>query len=169
MSQTPITIQHSCRVPVPIELCFKTFVGLHPKDFLHHDKLIARVVRVDVLKGKRFDHVGAVQEISFKDGAVIQEELMAFIPNKQIVYRGTGFTQPLVSWADHVKASFEFSKEGEETVITWRYNFFLKSSPLGLLRKPVFKRIVVDFIWNRMMTNTLANLVKVITLRATAR
>ena len=168
MSQAPVSIQRSCRIPVRLEACFKTFVNLDPKDFLHHDKVIAPIKKIDMVKGEAFDHVGAVQKIAFADGAVITEELLSWIDNRQIVYRGTGFSQPLVSWTDHAQASFEFERMGEQTLFTWRYNFFLKPHPLNLVRKAVFETVVVRGIWNYMMGKTLTNVVKVVTLRAQA-
>lgn len=169
MSQSPITIEHVCNVPISVQKCFKTFVRLNPKDFLYHDAVIAPVKQIELIKGDAFDHEGAVQRLRFKDGAVIEEEILSFIPNQQIVYRGIGFTQPLVKWASHVQASFEFSKDGEGTQITWRYNFYLKDSVFKFARKPVFKKVVVDLIWSRMMRGTLANLVQIMTLRSEAR
>lgn len=166
MSQAPISIQRSCRIPVRLETCFSLFVKLDPKDFLHSDKMIAPIRHIDVIKGGTFDHVGAVQVITFKDGVEITEELLAFVENRQIVYKGTGFTQPLVNWVEYVNGAFEFEKLGEQTILTWKYNFFLKPSPLNVIRKPVFQAIVVSGLWNRLMTKTLQNLVKVITLRA---
>ncbi|MDH4394116.1 MAG: hypothetical protein QE278_00425 [Limnobacter sp.] len=166
MSQAPISIQRSCRIPVRLETCFKTFVNLDPKDFLHHDKVIAPIRHIDMVRGEKFDHVGAVQAITFKDGVEITEELMAFVENRQIVYKGTGFTQPLVNWVEYVNGAFEFERLGEQTVFTWKYNFYLKPSPLNVIRKPIFQAIVVNVLWNRLMTKTLKNLVKVITLRA---
>ncbi|MDX1669162.1 MAG: hypothetical protein R3194_07080 [Limnobacter sp.] len=149
--------------------CFRIFTQLNPKDYLFHDAIVAPVVQVEMVKGEAFDHEGAVQRLRFKDGAVIEEEILRFIRNQQLVYRGVGFTQPLVKWASHVQASFEFTKKGEETEITWRYNFFLKQSPLNVIRKPVFKKVVVGFVWSRMMRGTLGNLVQIMTLRNKAK
>lgn len=166
MSQSPISIQHSCRVPIPVEKCFATFLKLNPKDFLHHDKLIARLKKIEMVKGDAFDEEGAVQDLTFADGAVIRETLVALVDNQQIVYEGRGFSQPMVNWVDFVRASFEFEPKEGGTQFTWRYNFFLKPSFLTPLKKPLFQAVVVNFIWQRMMTHTLANLVKVLTLRA---
>ena len=52
------------------------------------------------------------------------------------------------------------------TLVTWRYLFYLKPG-LGIgPKRLVFKAVVVDLIWNRMMTKTLVNLTQIITLRA---
>lgn len=168
MSQTPITIQHQVRIPVRLETAFKVFTKLDPKDFLHSDKLIAPIKRITMLKGEAFDHQGAMQSIEFADGAVITEELLAWVDNRQILYRGTGFSQPLVNWTEYAQASFEFERLGEQTQFTWRYNFYLKPNPLNAVRKLVFETVVVKGIWSYMMTRTLKNVVKVVTLRAQA-
>ncbi|MDX1669985.1 MAG: hypothetical protein R3194_11250, partial [Limnobacter sp.] len=84
MSQTPITLQHSCRIPISVTRCFRIFTQLNPKDFLYHDFMVAPVVQVEMVKGEAFDHEGAVQRLRFKDGAVIEEEILHFIRNQQI-------------------------------------------------------------------------------------
>ena len=120
-----------------------------------------------MIRGQAFNEVGDVQRITFKGGAVIDEELLAFVPNRQFVYRGTGFSQPMLSWLDHAKGSFEFEKDGEEaTLVTWRYLFYLKPGLATAAKRMVFKATMVDLIWNRMMTKTLVNLTQIITLRA---
>jgi hypothetical protein len=62
--------------------------------------------------------------------------------------------------------TFEFERDGDGTLVTWRYLFYLKPG-LGIgPKRLVFKAAVVDLIWNRMMTKTLVNLTQIITLRA---
>ncbi|GLR26895.1 MULTISPECIES: SRPBCC family protein [Limnobacter] len=166
MSEVPLTIQKTCRVPVPIATCFKLFLTLKPHEYIHSDKLIAPIVSVEMLSGEAFDHVGARQKITFKDGAVIEEELLAVEPNRQFLYRGVGFSQPVVNFIDHAKGSFEFEKLGDETIITWRYVFHLKPKFSGFLPKMLFKTSVMDLVWSRMMSKTLTNLTQILTLRA---
>lgn len=159
-------IQRSCHIPVPVAECFDIFTSLGAQEYIYSDALIAPIVKVDRPGGNSFTEIGDIQHITFKGGATIQEELLAFIPGRQFVYKGTGFKQPLLNWLDHAKGSFEFDKEGEGTTVTWRYNFYLADS-IGLAAKQaVFKAVIVSFIWDRMMTRTLSNLTQIITLRA---
>lgn len=167
MTQAPLMIQRSCRIPVPLADCFALYARLRANEYIHSDALIAPITNIEMIQGKSFNEVGDVQRITFKGGAVIDEELLAFVPNRQFVYRGTGFSQPMLSWLDHAKGSFEFEKDGEEaTLVTWRYLFYLKPGLATAAKRMVFKATMVDLIWNRMMTKTLANLTQIITLRA---
>lgn len=142
------------------------YTRLKPNEYIHSDAVIAPITRIEMIQGKSFNEVGDIQRITFKGGAVIEEEVLAFIPNRQFVYRGTGFTQPMLRWLDHAKGSFEFEKDGEGTLVTWRYFFYLKSG-FGIGPKRLaFKALMVDLIWHRMMSKTLVNLTQIITLRA---
>ncbi|KYP12756.1 MAG: hypothetical protein A0129_01185, partial [Limnobacter sp. CACIAM 66H1] len=120
-------IQRSCRIPVPLADCFALYTRLKPDEYIHSDALIAPITRIEMIQGKSFNEVGDIQRITFKGGAVIDEEVLAFIPNRQFVYKGTGFSQPLLNWLDHAKGSFEFEKDGDGTVVTWRYHFLFKT------------------------------------------
>ncbi|HEX4856025.1 MAG TPA: SRPBCC family protein [Limnobacter sp.] len=166
LTHAPLMIQHSCRIPVALQDCFYLYTRLKPQEYIHSDALIAPITGVEMIKGHSFNEVGDIQQITFKGGAVIQEEVLAFVPNRQFVYRGTGFSQPLLNWLDHAKGSFEFEKDGDGTLVTWRYLFYLKPGFGLAARQAVFKKVIVDFIWQRMMTKTLANLTQIITLRA---
>lgn len=166
LSQAPLMIQHSCRIPVNLADCFALYTRLRPNEYIHSDALIAPITHIEMIQGKSFNEVGDIQQITFKGGAKIQEEVLAFIPNRQFVYRGTGFTQPLLNWLDHAKGSFEFEKDGDGTVVTWRYLFYLRPGMGMAVKQAVFKTIIVDFIWQRMMSKTLVNLTQIITLRA---
>ncbi|HEX4844050.1 MAG TPA: SRPBCC family protein [Limnobacter sp.] len=165
MSQAPLMIQRSCRIPVPLSECFNAFTRLQAQEYIHSDAVIAPITNIEMIRGKTFREVGDVQRITFKGGAVIEEELLAFVPNRQFVYRGTGFSQPLLNWLDHAKGSFEFEPQGEETVLTWRYLFYLKDGVGTAAKRAVFNTVVVKLIWHRMMTKTLSNLTQIITLR----
>lgn len=166
MNQAPLMIQRSCRIPVPLAECFASYTRLKADEYIHSDAVIAPITQIEMIQGKSFNDVGDIQRITFKGGAVIHEEVLAFIPNRQFVYKGTGFTQPLLSWLDHAKGSFEFEKDGDGTLVTWRYLFYLKPG-LGIAPKRIaFKALMVDLIWHRMMSKTLVNLTQIITLRA---
>ena len=166
MTQAPLMIQRSCRIPVPLNDCFAIYSRLKADEYIHSDALIAPITRIEMIRGKAFNEVGDIQRITFKGGAVIDEEVLAYVPNRQFVYKGTGFSQPLLSWLDHAKGSFEFEKDSDGTLVTWRYLFYLNPG-LGMLpKRTIFKAVMVDLIWHRMMTKTLVNLTQIITLRA---
>jgi hypothetical protein len=166
VTQAPLMIQRSCRIPVPVPECFALYTHLKVDEYIHSDAVIAPIIHIEMIQGKSFNEVGDIQRITFKGGAVIDEEVLAFVPNRQFVYRGTGFSQPLLNWLDHSKGSFEFEKDGDGTLVTWRYLFYLKPG-LGFgPKRLVFKAVIVDLIWHRMMTKTLINLTQIITLRA---
>ena len=166
MTQAPLMIQRSCRIHVPLADCFALYTRLKANEYIHSDAIIAPITRIEMIQGESFNEVGDVQRITFKGGAVIDEEVLAFVPNRQFVYKGTGFSQPMLSWLDHAKGSFEFEKDGDGTVVTWRYLFYLKPGLASGAKRFVFKAMVVDLIWHRMMTKTLVNLTQIITLRA---
>ncbi|HEY1059519.1 MAG TPA: SRPBCC family protein [Limnobacter sp.] len=166
MTQAPLTIQRTCHVPVPVADCFAIFTRLGAQEYIHHDAVIAPIVQVDRAPGQSFTEIGDVQHITFKGGYTIREELLAFVPNRQFVYKGTGFSQPMLNWLDHAKGSFEFEKNGDGTDITWRYNFYLREGLGATVKRGVFNTLIVNVIWNRMMTKTLSNLTQIITLRA---
>lgn len=166
MTQAPLMIQRSCRIPVPLADCFALYTRLKADEYIHSDAIIEPITRIERIRGNAFNEVGDIQRITFKGGAVIDEEVLAFVPNRQFVYKGTGFSQPMLSWLDHAKGSFEFEKDGDGTVVTWRYLFYLKPGLASGAKRFVFKAIVVDLIWHRMMTKTLVNLTQIITLRA---
>lgn len=167
MSQAPLSIQRSCRIPVNRDLCFAQYLQLDPREYIHSDLVIEPIVQVDRPQGTTFRQIGDTQKIQFKSGAQITEEVLACLPGRQFVYRGTGFTQPLLNWLDHAKGSFEFEDDGEgATLVTWRYTFYLRDS-IGLTAKrAAFQALVMNVIWQRMMSKTLANLTQIITLRA---
>lgn len=165
MIQAPLSIQRSCHIPVNVSDCFSAFIGLNPQEYIHHDAIIAPITAIDRPGGHSFTEIGDEQFIDFKGGFRIREELLAFVRDRQFVYRGTGFTQPLLTWLDHAKGSFEFEAEGEGTRLTWRYTFYLKGALGNAVRRAVFNTVIVNFIWNRMMTRTLSNLTQIITLR----
>lgn len=166
MNQAPLMIQRSCRIPVPLADCFDWYTRLKADEYIHSDAVIAPITHIEMIRGKSFNEVGDVQRITFKGGAVIEEELLAFVRNRQFVYKGTGFTQPMLNWLDHAKGSFEFEADGDGTLVTWRYLFYLKAGFGAAAKRVVFKATMVDLIWNRMMTKTLVNLTQIITLRA---
>lgn len=166
MSQAPLMIQRSCQIPVPVSDCFAIFSRLKPNEFIHSDLVIEPIIKIDRFGGNQFTEVGDVQRITFKSGASIEEELLAFIPGRQFVYRGTGFTQPLLSWLDHAKGSFEFEGLGDETRVTWRYTFYLRDGLGQTAKRAVFNALVVNGLWNRLMNKTLVNLKQIVTLRA---
>lgn len=166
MTQAPLMIQRSSRIPVPLADCFALYASLKADEYIHSDAIIAPIIRIEMIQGKSFNEVGDIQRITFKGGAVIDEEVLAFVPNRQFVYKGTGFSQPMLSWLDHAKGSFEFEKDGDGTLVTWRYLFYLKPGLTSTAKRFVFKAMVVDLIWHRMMTKTLVNLTQIITLRA---
>lgn len=165
MSQAPLMIQRSCKIPVPLTACFNAFTRLKANEYIHSDAVIAPITNIEMIRGAAFREVGDIQRITFKGGAVIEEELLAVVANRQFVYRGTGFTQPLLSWLDHAKGSFEFEAQGDETLVTWRYLFYLREDVAYTAKRMVFKAVVVNVIWHRMMSKTLSNLTKIITLR----
>ena len=167
MNQAPLMIQRSCRIPVPLADCFALYMRLRANEYIHSDAVIAPITNIEMIQGTSFNEVGDIQRITFKGGAVIDEELLAVLPNRQFVYRGVGFNQPMLSWLDHAKGSFEFEKDGDDaTLVTWRYLFYLKPGLATALKRIGFKAVMVDLIWNRMMTKTLLNLTQIITLRA---
>ncbi|MCR2745664.1 hypothetical protein [Limnobacter parvus] len=166
MNQAPLMIQHSCRIPVRLADCFALYTRLKANEYIHSDAVIAPITNIEMIQGKSFNEVGDIQRITFKGGAIIDEEVLAFVPNRQFVYKGTGFSQPLLNWLDHAKGSFEFEKDGDGTLVTWRYLFYLKTGLGHTPKRIVFKALVVDLIWHRMMTKTLVNLTQIITLRA---
>ena len=166
MTQAPLMIQRSCRIPVPLADCFAYYIRLRPDEYIHSDALIAPITKIEMLQGTSFNEVGDIQRITFKGGAVIEEELLACVPNRQFVYKGTGFSQPLLNWLDHAKGSFEFEKYGDGTLVTWRYLFYLKPGFANFAKRTVFKTLMIDLIWHRMMSKTLVNLTQIITLRA---
>jgi hypothetical protein len=166
VTQAPLMIQRSCRIPVSLTDCFAIYSRLKADEYIHSDALIAPITHIEMIRGSTFSEVGDIQRITFKGGAVIDEEVLASVPNRQFVYKGTGFSQPLLNWLDHAKGSFEFESDGEGTLVTWRYLFYLRPS-LGITAKrAVFQALVVDLIWHRMMTKTLVNLTQIVTLRA---
>lgn len=166
MNQAPLMIQRSCRIAVPLADCFAFYASLKADEYIHSDALIAPITHIEMIQGKSFNEVGDIQRITFKGGAVIDEEVLVFIPNRQFVYKGTGFTQPLLNWLDHAKGSFEFEKDGDGTLVTWRYLFYLKTGLGSGPKRIAFKALAVDLIWHRMMTKSLVNLTQIITLRA---
>lgn len=166
MTQAPLMIQRSCRIPVPLTDCFAIYSRLKADEYIHSDAVIAPITNIEMIRGKAFNEVGDIQRITFKGGAVIDEEVLAFVPNRQFVYKGTGFSQPLLNWLDHAKGSFEFEKDGDGTLVTWRYLFYLNPGLGFVPKRTIFKVVVVDLIWHRMMTKTLVNLTQIITLRA---
>ena len=125
-----LKITEQYRVGAEPRRCFDIFTRLRPEEFLHSDALIAAVESSHVPGGGQFNHVGAMQNIRFTDGAVIEETLTELVDGRKVAYRGRGFTQPIVGWADHADASFEFLEDRGDTLVVWSYAFTLREGPL---------------------------------------
>lgn len=162
-----LKITEQYRVGADPQRCFDIFTRLRPEEFLHSDKLIAAVESSHVPGGGQFNHVGAMQNIRFTDGAVIEETLTELVDGRKVGYRGRGFTQPIVGWADFADASFEFLEDRGDTIIVWNYAFTLRDGPLMGVRAAIFENVFLRIVYARFMRKTLRNLSKIITLRET--
>lgn len=162
-----LTIAEQYRVTAPPSRCFDIFTALRPEEFLHSDALIAAVESSNVPGGGQFNHVGAMQNIRFTDGAVIEETLTELVPGRKVGYRGRGFTQPIVGWTQVADASFEFLDDRGDTLIVWNYAFTLRDGPMMGVRAYIFENIFLRVVYRRFMTKTLRNLAKIVTLRET--
>lgn len=162
-----LTITEQYRVSADARRCFEIFTSLRPEEFLHSDALIAAVESSHVPGGGQFNAVGTMQNIRFTDGAVIEETLTEWVDGRKMGYRGRGFTQPIVGWAECADASFEFLDDRGSTLIVWNYAFTLRDGPLMGFRTSVFENIFLRLVYRRFMTKTLRNLSKIITLRNT--
>lgn len=155
------------RISADARTCFDIFTSLRPEEFLHSDALIAGVQSSHVTGGGSFTTVGATQTIRFADGAVIEELLTEWLDGRKMAYRGRGFSQPIVGWAEFADASFEFLDDRESTIVVWTYAFTLRDGPMMGLRRTLFETVFLRLVYRRFMTKTLRNLAKIITLRTT--
>lgn len=162
-----LKITEQYRVGAEPQRCFDIFTRLRPEEFLHSDALIAAVESSHVPGGGQFNCVGAMQNIRFTDGAVIEETLTELVEGRKVGYRGRGFTQPIVGWADHADASFEFLEDRGDTLIVWTYTFTLRDGPFMGVRASIFENVFLRIVYKRFMCKTLRNLAKIITLRET--
>ena len=71
MTQAPLMIQRSCRIPVPLADCFALYTRLKPNEYIHSDALIAPITQVEMIQGTSFNEIGDVQRITFKGGAEV--------------------------------------------------------------------------------------------------
>lgn len=162
-----LKIAEQYRVGAPPQRCFEIFTHLRPEEFLHSDALIAAVESSNVPGGGQFNQVGAMQNIRFTDGTVIEETLTEIIEGRKVAYRGRGFTQPIVGWSEFAEASFEFIPDRDSTLIVWSYAFTLRDGPFMKARASVFENVFLRVVYRRFMCKTLRNLSKIITLRET--
>jgi hypothetical protein len=162
-----LTITEQYRITADPKTCFDTFINLRPEEFLHTDALIAAVESSSVNGGGLFNQVGAMQTIRFTDRAVIEETLTELVPGRKMGYRGRGFTQPIVGWAEFADASFEFLSDRDSTIVVWNYAFTLREGPFLSAKALVFEQLFLNVVYRRFMKKTLRNLAKIVTLRLT--
>jgi hypothetical protein len=164
---TVLKIIEQYRISADARTCFDIFATLRPEEFLHSDALIAGVQSSSVTGGGGFCAVGATQTIRFSDGAVIEELLTEWIDGRKMGYRGRGFTQPIVGWAEFADASFEFLDDHGTTLVVWTYAFTLRDGAFMGVKAALFDTVFLKLIYRRFMAKTLRNLAKIITLRNT--
>jgi hypothetical protein len=98
--------------------------------------------------------VGSKRLITNGDGSVLEEVVQVHVPGKEQKYRiEKGFVPPFSWMIAAAEGHWIFEPDGEQTRITWRYRFELRT----MLVKPI-AGFIVHGLFKRAMTRCLANM-----------
>lgn len=138
------------RLPVAADEFFGWYLAEPIENFMHGTLVVPPITGTQMITRGEFGGVGSARHITFKDGTVAYERVLATDYPRSYSYQPYAYNNPIRLFSDYAKAKMTAEADGDRTRIVWDYAFHARNRACLPLVK-----LFVTLDWSRNLANGL--------------
>lgn len=137
-------------LPIPADQFFTWFIAEPIENFMKGTLVVPPITGTRNITEGKFGGAGSARHITFKDGTVAYERVIATDYPRSYSYQPYAYNNPIRLLSDYAKATMTAEPNGDGTRIVWDYAFHARNR----LALPLVK-LFVKLDWSRNLANGL--------------